>query len=244
MGVSFIIVAGPRQQSHSKVRVPRGSWRHFTISDSRLLQPGGPGPRIYIPQEQGGSFIPPGTGFPFRRLQRLTVLRWRYCSLPPHGIEELIAYFPCATYLVVDTTLAAQKLPRLRVSLLLYVYSLPRERIYRTVVQERQGSTQTAGWYRKPSFILQNKESGLKIPRKIYLPMPFKPPVRSGHAAIVCNFKSDLPVVFNKGFSTNSNSPHTSQLCNLPHVSPASQHCVFKWLTLLTSANRRILCVA
>jgi hypothetical protein len=28
-------------------------------------QLGGPGPRIYIPQEQGGPFIPPGTGFPF-----------------------------------------------------------------------------------------------------------------------------------------------------------------------------------
>jgi hypothetical protein len=40
---------------------PRDSWSHFTVSDSRLPQPGGPGPRIYIPQEQGGSFIPPGT---------------------------------------------------------------------------------------------------------------------------------------------------------------------------------------
>jgi hypothetical protein len=28
-------------------------------------QPGGPGPRIYIPQEQGDPVIPPGTGFPF-----------------------------------------------------------------------------------------------------------------------------------------------------------------------------------
>jgi hypothetical protein len=33
--------------------------------DSRLSQPGGPGPRIYIPQEQGGPVIPPGTGFLF-----------------------------------------------------------------------------------------------------------------------------------------------------------------------------------
>jgi hypothetical protein len=31
----------------------------------RLPQPGGPGLRIYIPQEQGGPGIPPGTGFPF-----------------------------------------------------------------------------------------------------------------------------------------------------------------------------------
>jgi hypothetical protein len=35
------------------------------LSHLRLPQPGGPGPRIYIPQEQGGPVIPPGTGFPF-----------------------------------------------------------------------------------------------------------------------------------------------------------------------------------
>jgi hypothetical protein len=50
-------------------------------------QPGGPGPRIYIPQEQGGPVIPTGTGFPFRRLLRLARLRWRYSIPPPHGIE-------------------------------------------------------------------------------------------------------------------------------------------------------------
>jgi hypothetical protein len=37
----------------------------------RLPQPGGPSPRIYIPQEQGGPDIPPGTGFPLHRLLRL-----------------------------------------------------------------------------------------------------------------------------------------------------------------------------
>jgi hypothetical protein len=47
-------------------------------------QPGGPGPRISIPQEQGGPVIPPGTGFPFRRLLRLAGLRWRYSKPPPH----------------------------------------------------------------------------------------------------------------------------------------------------------------
>jgi hypothetical protein len=31
--------------------------------------------RVYIPQEQGGPVIPPGTGFPFQRLLRLTGLR-------------------------------------------------------------------------------------------------------------------------------------------------------------------------
>jgi hypothetical protein len=78
MDPSFTIAAGPRQRSHSHVRVPRDSWSHFTVSDSRLPQPGGPGPRNYIPQEQGGPVIPPGTGFPFLRLLRLAELQWRY----------------------------------------------------------------------------------------------------------------------------------------------------------------------
>jgi hypothetical protein len=34
----------------------------MTVSNSRLPQPRGPGPRIYIPQEQGGPVITPGTG--------------------------------------------------------------------------------------------------------------------------------------------------------------------------------------
>jgi hypothetical protein len=32
----FTIAAGPRQRSHSWVRVPRSSWPYFTFSDSRL----------------------------------------------------------------------------------------------------------------------------------------------------------------------------------------------------------------
>jgi hypothetical protein len=64
-GLSFRIAAGPRQCSHSLVRVTRDSWPYSTLSDSRLPQPGGPGPRIYIPQEQGGWVIPLGSGFLF-----------------------------------------------------------------------------------------------------------------------------------------------------------------------------------
>jgi hypothetical protein len=63
-GLSFTIVAGPRQRSHSRLR-------YFAVSGSRLLQSGGPGPRIYIPQVQGGPVIPPSIGFPFRRPLRL-----------------------------------------------------------------------------------------------------------------------------------------------------------------------------
>jgi hypothetical protein len=84
--LSFTIAAGPLQRCHSRVRVPRESRPYFTVSDSRLLQPGGPGPRIYIPQQQGGSVMPPGTGYPFRGLLGLTGLRLRYSKPLPHGL--------------------------------------------------------------------------------------------------------------------------------------------------------------
>jgi hypothetical protein len=79
MCLSYIIAAGPRQRSQSQVRVPQGSWPHFTVSDSRLPKPGGAGSHIYIPKEKGDPVIPSGTGFPFRRLlllelKSLTVL--------------------------------------------------------------------------------------------------------------------------------------------------------------------------
>jgi hypothetical protein len=74
---SFAIAAGLRQYSHFCVRVPRDSWLNFTASDSRLPQPWGPDPYIYIPQGQGGSIIPPGTWFPF---PLLVGLLWRYSN--------------------------------------------------------------------------------------------------------------------------------------------------------------------
>jgi hypothetical protein len=78
MNQSFTIDADPRQRSHSRVWVPRDSWPYFTIPDSRLSQPGGPGPRIYKPQEQGGPVIHPGS--------KLKVYKKFW--------EELIACFP------------------------------------------------------------------------------------------------------------------------------------------------------
>jgi hypothetical protein len=65
---------------------PRGTQDHILFQFLRLPQPGGPGPRIYIPQEQGGPDISLDTGFSFRRLLRLAGLRWRYSNTPPHGI--------------------------------------------------------------------------------------------------------------------------------------------------------------
>jgi hypothetical protein len=84
-GLSLTIAADPRQRSHSRVRIPWDPWSYFTVSDSRLVQPGGPGPYIYIPQEHGGQVISPGTGFSFRHFRRLTGLRWRYSNVPPLG---------------------------------------------------------------------------------------------------------------------------------------------------------------
>jgi hypothetical protein len=85
MGLSFTIAPGLRHRSHSQVRVPRDSRPYFTVSDSRLPQSGGPGPRIYIPQEQDGPVIPPGTGFEGKALHirshirlTLTMLPWKW----------------------------------------------------------------------------------------------------------------------------------------------------------------------
>jgi hypothetical protein len=83
-GLSFTIAAVARRRSHPRVWIPLDSWSYFTAWDSKLTQPGGPGSRIYISQEQGDPVILPGTGFPFLRLLRLTGLRWRYLNPPPH----------------------------------------------------------------------------------------------------------------------------------------------------------------
>jgi hypothetical protein len=69
-GLLFTIAVGARQRIHSWVQVPRDSWPYFSDSDSRLRQAGGSGPRIYIPQEQGGPVISTGTtvSVPFLQL--------------------------------------------------------------------------------------------------------------------------------------------------------------------------------
>jgi hypothetical protein len=87
-GLSFTFAAGPRQPSHFLLRVPRDSLRYFTVSDSRLPQPGGPGFRIYIPLEQGVPVVPPGNGFLFRRLLRLARPRWKHSNPPTRDDTE------------------------------------------------------------------------------------------------------------------------------------------------------------
>jgi hypothetical protein len=58
IGQYLLFYVGRHLESHR-------TYGHILLSHLRLPQPGGPGPRIYIPQEQGGPVIPPGTGFPF-----------------------------------------------------------------------------------------------------------------------------------------------------------------------------------
>jgi hypothetical protein len=58
--------------SQSRVWVPPDSWPNFIVSDCRLPQLGGSGPRIYIP------VVTLGTRFAFRRVLRIAELWWRY----------------------------------------------------------------------------------------------------------------------------------------------------------------------
>jgi hypothetical protein len=51
-----------RQRSHSQVWVPRGSWPHFTVSDLRLPQPGGPGPLFISPRNRVARLYPQTLG--------------------------------------------------------------------------------------------------------------------------------------------------------------------------------------
>jgi hypothetical protein len=70
---------------HSWAQVPQNSWSHLIISfEDPPPQPGGPCPRIYITQEQGGPVIPLGTGFPFCCLLWLIGLWWSYSNPTLH----------------------------------------------------------------------------------------------------------------------------------------------------------------
>jgi hypothetical protein len=66
MGLLFTstIASGPCQSLTLGSRSHR-THDYILLSHLRLPQLGGPGPHIYIPQEQGGPVIPPGTVFSF-----------------------------------------------------------------------------------------------------------------------------------------------------------------------------------
>jgi hypothetical protein len=61
----FTIAAGPRQHSHSWVRVQRDSSPYFTLSDLRLPNLEGQFPVFISPQEHGSPVIPPSAWVPF-----------------------------------------------------------------------------------------------------------------------------------------------------------------------------------
>jgi hypothetical protein len=50
MDLSYTIAAGSRQRSRSQIRIPRDSWPHFTVSDSRLPNLEGQVPRSRVAQ--------------------------------------------------------------------------------------------------------------------------------------------------------------------------------------------------
>jgi hypothetical protein len=64
---------------------------HALLSHPRLPDP-------LFPQEQGGPVIPPGTGFPLRRLLRLVGLRWRSSNLPPTWRARSPYIYPPGTW--------------------------------------------------------------------------------------------------------------------------------------------------
>jgi hypothetical protein len=132
MGLSFTIASGPRQRSHSQVRVPRDSWPHFTVSDSRLPQTGGSRfPYLY----------PPGTGWP-----GYTPRHWVLFSSPPTTRRATVEVFDPACTRGNSLILAAwdpcyiawgrspQNAP---LPLLLRTDSLLQRCVYRTVAWQR-----------------------------------------------------------------------------------------------------------
>jgi hypothetical protein len=70
---------------------------HTLLSHLRLPQTGVSVSHIYIPQEEGGPIIPPGTGLPLRLLLRLAGLRWRCCNPPPTWRVKSPYVYPSGT---------------------------------------------------------------------------------------------------------------------------------------------------
>jgi hypothetical protein len=98
--LTFTIAAGPRQRSHSQVRVPWDSWPHFTVirfdtpSTWRVRSP-----YLYTPRNRVAQLYPQGTGFYFRRLLRLASVGWMYSIPPsrrgPHRKHHVQHFFYC-----------------------------------------------------------------------------------------------------------------------------------------------------
>jgi hypothetical protein len=86
MGLYFSFVDGTRQRSLFRVQVLRDSWPYFTVSNLRLRQPRGPGPRFFYHIGRGWPSYTSGNGFPLCRFLRLTGLWWRYSTSLHTGV--------------------------------------------------------------------------------------------------------------------------------------------------------------
>jgi hypothetical protein len=79
-----------------RVRVPRYSSPCFAVSDSRLPQPGGPGPRIYIPPGAGWPSYTPRDRVPFSSpptTRRATVEVFDPASTRDPALPNLVSLF-------------------------------------------------------------------------------------------------------------------------------------------------------
>jgi hypothetical protein len=103
MGLSFTIVSGPRQHSHSQVSVLWDSWPHFTVSvrDSPnledqvpILYPSGTGWPGYTPHMLGSLFVTFYDSQGYCGGYRL--LHSNECSL-----NSAIMYLPCRNLTIV-----------------------------------------------------------------------------------------------------------------------------------------------
>jgi hypothetical protein len=131
----------------SPLRLTTNNFIYFTVSDSRLPQPGGPGPRIYIPQGQDYPVIPPGTGFPFRYILGLAGLgggtrtRLHMCLPNDWTHQNWINYYQLAAVFVIEPRGWPNRKHRFHrysptIPWLLLACSLQRERVYRAVARQ------------------------------------------------------------------------------------------------------------
>jgi hypothetical protein len=81
---NFLVQLLLGRASHFRAQVPRNSWLYFTASSQTPPTWRARFPYLY-PLGTGWPVIPPGTGFPFRRLLWLGGLRWGYYSALPRG---------------------------------------------------------------------------------------------------------------------------------------------------------------
>jgi hypothetical protein len=130
--LSFTTAADPRHRAVILRSESRGTQDHillFQIRASPNLE--GQVPVFtYIPHKEGSPVIPPGTGFPFRRLLQLAGLRWRYSNpalvikSKSHCDWRSVSKSWCRAYLLRSCSCGAPSLTRGRVCLLYMLLAL------------------------------------------------------------------------------------------------------------------------